>query len=264
MPIHPSAIIDAAAEIDPTVTIGPHAVIDGPVRIGPHCRIAPSVVIMGHTTIGAECEIHAHAVIGDTPQDHAYEDGLSYCVIGNGCVLREGVTVHRGTADGSSTVIGDDCLLMTNSHVGHNCQVGDHATLISGALLGGHVTVGPRAVISGNAAVHQFVRIGELAMISGLGKIVKDVPPFFMTDRDGAIVGVNRIGLLRAGLSSDERREINNAFRLIYRSPGGREAMIQRLDESLTTEAGRRLLAFMTEDSPRGVTRGRNRTMQKT
>lgn len=259
MSIHPTAIIDARASIDATAAIGPYVVIDGPVRIGPECRIAASAVLLGQTEIGAGCQIHSHAVIGDVPQDRAFEGGDSACRIGAGCIIREGATVHRGTSPGSATVVGDRCFLMTNAHVGHNCELGDDVILISGALLGGHVHVGPKAVISGNAAVHQFVRIGELAMVSGLAKVVQDVPPFFMTDREGVVVGENRVGLIRARLSSAERKEIKEAYRTIYRSGMTHKQALDHLQENLTTDAAHRLLTFMSATSNRGVTRDSTR-----
>jgi UDP-N-acetylglucosamine acyltransferase len=259
MSFHPTAIIDPLASIDSTTTIGPYAVISGPVRIGPACSIAASAIILGNTEIGAGCEIHSHAVIGDLPQDRAYDGGPSFCRIGANCTIREGVTVHRGSFADTGTVIGDGCLLMTNSHVGHNCEIGHDVTLVSGALLAGHVRIGPRATISGNAAVHQFVRVGELAMVSGLGKVAQDVPPFFMTDREGAIVGENRVGLMRAGLTSDERREIKTAFRVIYRSGMSHQAAVDYLAGYVASDAGRRLLAFLSEKSKRGLSRDSSR-----
>ncbi|MGQ0637254.1 MAG: acyl-ACP--UDP-N-acetylglucosamine O-acyltransferase [Planctomycetaceae bacterium] len=255
MSIHPTAVIDPRATVDSTTTIGPHVVIDGPVRIGADCRIAASAVIMGNTVIEAGCRIHAHAVIGDLPQDRAYDGGESYCQVGAGCTIREGVTIHRGTGAGSATVIGRGCLLMTNCHIGHNCVLHDEVTIVSGVLLGGYVQVGARALISGGAAVHQFVRIGELAIISGLGKIVQDVPPFFMTDRDGAIVGENRVGLRRAGFSPMERDDIKLAHRIIYRSGMGRDEAIENLAGRISTAAGRRLLDFLSAGSKRGISR---------
>jgi UDP-N-acetylglucosamine acyltransferase len=255
MNVHPTAYIDPAATVDSTTAIGPHVVISGPVRIGPACCIGASAVILGDTEIGAGCKIHSHAVIGDVPQDRAYDGGPSYCRVGENCTIREGVTIHRGSAADSITVIGDDCLLMTNSHVGHNCEIGRGVTIVSGALLAGHVRVGPRATISGNAAVHQFVRIGELAMVSGLAKVVQDVPPFFMTDREGAIVGENRVGLMRAGLTSDERREIKAAFRIVYREGMGHQAAMDYLSGYISSDAGLRLLAFLCDKSQRGLSR---------
>jgi UDP-N-acetylglucosamine acyltransferase len=142
---------------------------------------------------------------------------------------------------------------MTNSHVGHNCTLADDVTLVSGALLGGHVQVGRRATISGHAAIHQFVRIGELALVGILARIVQDVPPFFLTDQGGAIIGENRVGMTRAGLLPEERREIKAAFQVIYRAGLGRSAAVEYLAGNVSTDAGRRLLEFMAGDSPRGV-----------
>jgi UDP-N-acetylglucosamine acyltransferase len=255
MSVHPTAIIDPLATIDPTTIVGPYVVISGPVRVGPACRLAASAVILGNTEIGAGCVIHSHAVIGDLPQDHAFDGGESLCLIGAGCTIREGVTIHRGTAAGTATVIEDDCLLMTNSHIGHNCEIGRGVTIVSGALLAGHVRVGSGATISGNAAIHQFVRVGELAMVSGLAKVCQDIPPFFMTDRDGAVVGENRIGLMRAGLKPLEREEIKAAFRVIYRSGLSHHAAVEYLSGYVLSEAGHRLLDFLAEKSRRGISR---------
>ncbi|SFH81204.1 acyl-ACP--UDP-N-acetylglucosamine O-acyltransferase [Planctomicrobium piriforme] len=253
MSIHPTAIIDSQAQIDPSVVIGPHVVIEGPVTIGPNCRLGAGVVIYGPTTIGSGCRIHAHAVLGDVPQDRAFTGEESFVHIGNDCVIREGVTIHRGSHHNTETRVGDRCMLMTNSHIGHNCVLENDVVMISGSLLGGYVHVGPSAVISGNAAVHQFVRIGELAMISGLGKIVQDIPPFFMTDREGGLVGVNRVGLLRRSFTSHEREEIKAAYRIIYRSGLGQLQAFKQLVDMVKTDAGNRLIAFLSAKSRRGI-----------
>jgi UDP-N-acetylglucosamine acyltransferase len=255
MSVHSTAIIDPRATIDPSATIGAHAVIDGPVRIGAGCHIAPLAVIMGHTLIEAGCHVHAHAVIGDVPQDRAFQGSESYCHVGENSVIREGVTIHRGTKPGSTTTVGRRCLVMTNAHIGHNCTLGDDIVVVSGALLGGYVQVGSGAVISGGAAIHQFVRVGNLAMVSGLSKVVQDVPPYFMTDREGGIIGENRIGMRRAGLSTHERLEIRDAFRIIYRSKLGRDEVLDLLQARLTTTAGRMLYDFLATGSQRGVCR---------
>ncbi|WP_437201897.1 acyl-ACP--UDP-N-acetylglucosamine O-acyltransferase [Planctomicrobium sp. SH664] len=253
MPIHPTAVIDSRAVVDPTAIIGPFVVIEGAVTIGANCRLAAGVTIYGPTTIGAGTQIHSHAVIGDFPQDRAFEGQDSSVRIGENCIIRECATIHRGTQPGSETIVGNHCFIMTCAHVGHNCVLADGVTMISGSLLGGHVHIGTRSVISGNAAVHQFVRIGELAMISGLAKVVQDIPPFFMTDRDGALVGVNRVGLLRSGLNSRDRDEIKRAYKIFYRSGYNRTEALRELKESITSEAGQRLIAFLSADSKRGI-----------
>jgi UDP-N-acetylglucosamine acyltransferase len=255
MTIHSTAIIDRLARVDPTARIGPYVVIDGPVTIGEDCEICASAVILGQTQLGARCRVHSHAVIGDFPQDRAYGGAETSCRIGDECVIREGATIHRVTAPGTQTVIGSRCMLMTNSHVAHNCQIADDVTIISGALLAGHVQVGHRAVISGNAAIHQYVRIGELAMVGGLSKIVQDVPPYFMTDQEGNVVGENRIGLMRAGLSALERTEIKAAFRIIYRLGIGHTEIVAHLSDLVTSDAGRKLLEFVASASKRGLSR---------
>lgn len=264
MAIHPTAIIDASATVHPSAQIGPHVVIDGPVSVGADCILGAGVVLLGNLSLGERCRVHSHAILGDVPQDRSFGGGESFVQIGADCIIREGTTIHRGTAAGSSTIVGDRCYLMTNTHVGHNCTLENDVTMITGAVLGGHVHVGPRAVISGNAAVHQFVRIGELAMISGLGKIVQDIPPFFMTDRDGALVGVNRVGLLRSGLTSAERDELKAAYRIVYRSGANRAETLRMLHEVVVTPAGQRLIDFLAADSRRGISGPAHSPLEKT
>ncbi|WP_437223870.1 acyl-ACP--UDP-N-acetylglucosamine O-acyltransferase [Planctomicrobium sp. SH661] len=264
MPIHSTAIIDSQAQIDPSATIGPYVVIEGAVTVGAGCHLAAGVILYGPLSIGAGTRVHSHAVLGDLPQDRAFKGDDSSVEIGQDCIIREGVTIHRGSTPGSVTKVGDRCMIMTNAHIGHNCCLEDEVIMISGSLLGGYVHVGRRAVISGNAAVHQFVRIGEASMISGLGKIVQDIPPFFMTDNEGAMVGVNRVGLIRGGFSSKERDEIKAAYKIIYRSGLDRAEIKQALEELVTTEAGKRLIHFMNAESRRGLAAAAYSQLSKT
>ena len=253
MTIDPTAIIDSRAQIDPMATIGPYCVIDGPVRVGPRTIVGPFVQLIGHTDIGSDCRIHAGAVVGDLPQDRTFSGGVSYCRIGDGTILREHVTVHRGTAPESATVLGQRCFIMAGAHIGHNCQVGDDVMLINGALLGGYVEVGCKAMVSGNVGVHQFVRIGELAMIGGLTMVTQDVPPFFMLDNRGLCVGINRVGLRRAGLSREECEEAKAAYRVLCRMPGGLSQAIAKLEATVQTRTGRTILEFLSAPSKRGI-----------
>ncbi len=264
MTIHPTAWVHADAVIHDTVYIGPHAVVEAGVEIGPHCHIAASAILMGNTRIGAHCRIHSHAVIGDVPQDRAYDEELSFCEIGDNCIVREGVTVHRATGPGEVTRVGDRCFLMTNSHVAHNCVLGNDVTLVSGALLGGHVSVGDRVIISGNAAVHQFVRIGEFAIVGGLSKIVQDVPPYLMTDQAGGIVGLNVVGLVRAGVPKEVRAELKLLYRLIYRSQLSRQEALEKMQANVSSPQGKRFLDFIACESTRGIRKGKTGNISAT
>lgn len=252
MTLHSSAVVDPVAQIDSTTTVGPHVVIEGPVTIGPGCQIGPAATIIGHTTIGAGCRIESHAVIGDVPQDYKYQNELTYCRIGDECVIREGVTIHRASREGQATIVGDRCHLMTNSHIGHDCVLQDEVTLQSGVLLGGHVQVGNRTVISANVGVHQFVRIGELAMIGSVAMIAQDVPPYLMTDDDGKIVGLNAIGLNLAGIDPEIGQEIKALFKIVYRSGMPFQKARELAEEFKVSDFGDRFLQFFESGSARG------------
>lgn len=256
MPIHPTAIIDSQAEIDPTAQIGPYVVIDGPVKIGAETTIGPFTRIMGHTTIGERCYIHSHVIIGDVPQDLSYQGERSFCILGDDIEIREGATIHRATGAGNSTILGDGCYLMCNAHVGHNCELEKGVVLTNGCLLGGYVYIGEKAIISGNAAVHQFCRIGTLSMISGLSKIAQDVPPFMMADQMGNIIATNLIGLKRAGYNADQRREVKDAFRILYRDGLTLTNAMQILLAKDSSPALEPLITFLTETSSRGLCKG--------
>lgn len=220
MTIHSTAIVDPGAELGANVTIDPYAVIDANVRIGDNVCIGPHVVICAHTTIGADCNIHAGAVLGDLPQDLAFKDAVSYVRIGSKCVIREGVTIHRGTKPETETVVGDGCFLMVNSHLAHNVRLGAQVVLANGALLAGYVDVGDRAFISGNAVIHQFCRVGRLAMLGGGGAISKDIPPFCIVryGHINEVAGLNTVGLRRGGFTAAERLALKQAFQILYRS----------------------------------------------
>ncbi len=255
MGIHATAFIHSDAVVHPSCEIGPNVVINGPARIGPDCNFGPSAIVLGNTEIGAGCSVHSHAVIGDIPQDHKFTGAESYCRIGQACVIREGVTIHRACVEGEATVVGDRCYLMTNSHVAHDCVLADEVTLVSGALLGGHVQIGRKAIISGNTGVHQFVRIGEMAMIGGVAMISQDIPPFAMTNHNGEIAGLNAVGLMRAGVSRDERQEIKALFKIVYRSGMTLARAVELASELAVTEAGRHFVEFFDESSRRGIRR---------
>lgn len=250
--IHPTAVIDAAADIAPTASIGAYCVIESGVRIGPDTVIAPMCHILQHTTIGAHCQIHTGTVIGGVPQDRAYTGEVSGCEIGDSTVVREHVTIHRGTAPGSITRIGKRCLLMVGSHVGHNCTLEDDVTLVNGTLLGGHVHIGARAILSGHVAVHQFVRIGEGAMVGVLARITRDVLPFFTVTGSGVNVGLNRIGMRRMGIVGCDIDQAHEAFRVLCRENHSLPVAREMLKGKLSGRVGLSILAFLDFDSRRG------------
>jgi UDP-N-acetylglucosamine acyltransferase len=219
MAIHRTAVIDSNAEIGMDNEIGPLVVIEGGVRIGNNNRIEPGTIITGGTTIGDNNHIHGHVYIGNEPQDLAYDGCETYVRIGNNNVFREFTTIHRGTKEGSATVIGDNNYLMTASHVAHNCTLGNNIIMVNGASLGGYAEVRDHAFLSAFVIVHQFCRIGGYTICGILTKITKDVPPFLMVDGNPALVrGLNLVGLKRKGFDAKRREIIKQAFKTVYRS----------------------------------------------
>ena len=203
--IHPTAVIHPWARIGEGVKIGPYTVIGENVEIGDECEIGSNVLIEGATRIGKRNRIFHGSAIGTAPQDLKYNGEQTFLVIGDDNVVREFVSLNLATGDGETTSIGSRCLLMVGSHVAHDCTVGDGVIITNNSLLGGHVTVGDKAFISGAVGVHQFCRIGRLAMVGGQARVTQDVPPFVTVDGGTTmIVGLNKVGLRRAGFSADE------------------------------------------------------------
>lgn len=257
MKIHPTAIIDPGAKLGQDVAVGPYAVIERDVILGDGCIVGAQAVVCAFTTIGARTQIHPHAVIGDTPQDLSFKPGVaSYVEIGEDCVLREGVTIHRGAKEGTKTTIGHHCFLMSNSHVGHNGHVGNHVIMANGVLLAGHVEVGDRVFLGGNSAVHQFCRVGRLAIVGGLSATSQDIPPFCMTETGGrnTLSGLNVVGLRRAGFSPADRQAIRRAYKALFRSGLNLQQALEQLRAGPMDPLVAELADFMTA-SKRGVCR---------
>jgi UDP-N-acetylglucosamine acyltransferase len=216
--IHPTAVVSPLAVIHSHVEIGPFAIVEAGAVVGQGCTLAARSSVKTGAVLGREVVVGENAVIGGGPQHINPPANPGRVVIGERCVLREHVTVHRAMNPAGETRIGSDCLLMVGSHVAHDCRVGNRVILTNSVLLGGHVQVGDRAVIGGAAAVHQFCRVGRLVMVAACAKIVQDVPPFVLTDGTaGMVVGLNKVGLKRSGMSADEILEIKRAYRTIYR-----------------------------------------------
>jgi len=254
--IHPSAIIAKNVQLGEGNEIGPGCVIEGPAVIGSHNTLWMHVYVGPGTTLGDGNQLHMGAVIGHLPQDVAFSGAPSSTTIGHRNIIREYVTIHRGTKEASATVIGDDNFLMANAHVAHNCQVGSKTTLVNLATLAGYCVVEDEALLSGMVVIHQFTRIGRLAMVSGLSAVNKDVPPFMLCGgRPAVIQGINVVGLRRAGFSASVREEIKRAYRFLYREERNTPHAVEAIERECTSPEIKHLVDFV-KSSSRGICTG--------
>ncbi|MFO7962473.1 MAG: acyl-ACP--UDP-N-acetylglucosamine O-acyltransferase [Desulfobacterales bacterium] len=255
--IHPTAIIDKQAQIGNNVEIGPYTIVRDNVVIGDNSVIGPHVVIERNVSIGSWCRIFQFASVGAIPQDLKYRGEETYVTIGDHTVVREFVTINRGTElGGGRTEIGDSCLLMAYCHIAHDCRIGKLGILANCATLAGHVTLGDYVSIGGLTAVHQFVTIGNYAYIGGASAVVKDIPPYVLAAGDRArLQGLNKVGLKRHGFSDEVIGPIKKAYRIIFRLGLTRKEAVERVKAEVeqTPEVGY-LLDFV-RGSERGITR---------
>ncbi|MFO7665225.1 MAG: acyl-ACP--UDP-N-acetylglucosamine O-acyltransferase [Desulfobacterales bacterium] len=217
--IHKTAIINSGAEIDSNVDIGAYSIIGDNVFIGSGTVIGPHVVIEPFVTIGRNCRIFQYAAIGAVPQSLKFEGEKTYVKIGNGTIIREFVTIHRGTGFGGGiTEIGEENFLMAYTHIAHDCRVGRKVVMANNATLAGHIAIGNHATIGGLVAIHQFVKIGEYAFVGGKSAVVKDVPPYVIAAGDRAeLHGLNSVGLKRHGFSPTTLSLLKKTYRIIFR-----------------------------------------------
>jgi UDP-N-acetylglucosamine acyltransferase len=217
--IHPSAIIDPKAEIDADVEIGPYTVISDNVSIGSRTVIGPHVTVAPYVSIAPDCHIFQFASVGAAPQAVKFKGEKTYVKIGRGTVVREFVTINRGTAFGTGvTQIGEKNLLMAYCHVAHDCQTGREVILANNATLAGHIVIGDYVIVGGLVAIHQFVRIGEYAYVGGKSAVPKDIPPYVIASGDRArLYGLNRIGLKRHGFSESAITALKKVYRIFFR-----------------------------------------------
>jgi len=213
------AVVSPNAAIGSDVEIGPFCVVEPGVTIGEGCVLESRVTIKSGTTLGPGNYVCEGAILGGLPQHVHVPETPGQVIVGAGNTIRENVTIHRALEADEATVLGDNNLLMVNSHIAHDCRVGNNTIFANNAMIAGHVTVGDRAYVSGAAAVHQFCRIGSLAMVGGQAHVVKDVPPYVTVDGlSSLVVGLNQIGLRRAGNSIEVIRRLKEAYRVVYRS----------------------------------------------
>ena len=252
--IHPTAIIDAAAQIGKDVEIGAYCVIGARVTLGDGVRLMSHVAIDGRTTLGAGTVVYPFASLGHRPQDLKFHGEDSELIIGANNQIREHVTMNPGTEGGGMvTRVGDNCLFMMSSHVAHDCQVGNNVILANNATLAGHVHVGDFVIVGGLSAVHQFVRIGPYSIIGGMSGVESDVIPFGLVKGERAhLAGLNMVGLERRGFNRDDIRALRSAYRMLFAPEG---TLAERVEETATQykdqEQVTRIIEFIRGGSSR-------------
>ncbi len=252
--IHPTAILHASAEVDPTATIGPYAIIGEDTKIGPRVTVGPHAVVE-FAEIGEACKIYSGAYVGTAPQDLKYRGERTKLVMGPGCLVREATTLNRGTAATGVTRIGARCLFMANSHVAHDCIIGNEVILANSVAVAGHCEIGEGSVLGGLSAFHQFVRVGRFAMVGGGCMVPLDIPPYTLSWGDRArLSGLNLLGLRRRGVSADVIKDLKLVYREVFDSSMPIKERIQRLLAADRTSEAKEFLTFIKE-SPRGICR---------
>ncbi|MBV8829706.1 MAG: acyl-ACP--UDP-N-acetylglucosamine O-acyltransferase [Acidobacteriaceae bacterium] len=252
--VAPTARVSEGASIGPGTHIGEFCVIETDVVVGSRCHLEPYVYVKRWTTLGDDNEISTGTALGTDPLDKAFTGERSYLVIGCGNKIREHYTISRGTKPESETRIGDGNYIMTSGHIAHNCVLADRIVVASCALIAGYVEIESDAFISGGVVVHQFSKIGRLAMVGGNTRVNSDLPPYFLySDFNVAAKGLNVVGLKRAGFSTNELRELKQAYRLLYRSGLKQEKALEQI-AALPSEHAHHLAEFI-RNSQRGICR---------
>jgi UDP-N-acetylglucosamine acyltransferase len=253
--IHPTAIVDPAAELAKSVTVGPYSIIAGKVVVGPDTAIGPHVVIKEYTSIGARCRIFQFAALGEIPQDLKFAGEVSQLVIGDDNTIREFATMHRGTAGGGGvTRVGNGNLFMAYSHVAHDCLIGNGVIMSNAATLAGHITVDDKAILGGFVAVHQFSRIGRHAFIGGASAVARDVPPYTTAVGNRAkLVGLNLVGLKRSGLADAALQALRQAYEILFHSELNTKEAVARVRQDVPACPEVDHLLRFVESSERGL-----------
>lgn len=258
------AVVHPDAEIGDNCVIGPFCTVAANTKIGANTKLRSHVVVEPYTTIGADCDVFPYVTLGMQSQDLKHvPDTITYTEIGDRNIIREFVSVHSGTEEGSSTTIGDDCALLAHSHVAHNCHVGNKVVMSHGATLGGHVIIGDHANIGGLSAIHQFCHVGKAGMIAGMAKATQDVLPFTIADGVPARMRViNKVGMERAGYSSDDISDVRKAFRMLFMREMRLEDAVKEVSDEFPNSENIALMLEAIGSSQRGLARPESATFE--
>lgn len=256
--IHPTAVVDSAAQLGADVEIGPLCYVGPGVRLGDRTRLHHHASVEGNTWLGEACEVFPYACIGGKTQDLKFKGGNPGVRIGARNVFREYFTVHAATAPEGFTTLGDDNTFLAYGHIAHDCVFGSHIVMSNAVSIAGHVTIEDHVVVGGVAGVHQFCRIGAYAMVSAYAKVVQDVAPFFIADGQPALIrAINKIGLERKGFTPEQLERVKAVHRILFRDGLNRSQALEKLaaDERASTPEFARILAF-AQTSERGLAPG--------
>ena len=253
----PLAYVHPGAKIAKNVVVEPFSTINNNVEIGEGTWVGSNVTIMEGARIGKNCFIYPGSVISGNPQDLKFEGEDSLCEIGDNTTIRECVTINRGTKDRGTTKVGSNCLIMSYSHIAHDCFVGDHCIFSNNSTLAGHITVGDYVILSGFVAVHQFCRIGSHSFVAGGSLVRKDVPPYVKAAREPlSYVGINSVGLRRRGYSTEKIREIQNIYRILYQKNYNNSQATEIIEAEMEATTERDEILQFIKDSQRGIMKG--------
>ena len=252
--ISPLAYVSPDAQVGRDVEIGPFAVIHPNVIIGDGCKIGSNATICEYTQLGKNCQVFPSAVIGAIPQDLKFKGEESWAIIGDNCVLREFVTIHRGTASKGKTIVGNNNLIMAYCHIAHDCILGSNIIMSNVTQLAGEVEIDDFAIIGGGTLVHQFSHIGSHVMIQGGSKVNKDIPPFAIVAREPiAFCGINSVGLNRRGFTPEQIHTIQEVYRLLYNNGMNTTQALAHIEATMPQTPERDIIVSFVRASSRGI-----------